>query len=242
MLIGPQNPAPTVAAVRSRIAAAARAVGRDPGSVTLIAVSKTQSAERVLAVATAGVTDFGENYLKEGAAKMDLLPALPVRWHFIGAIQANKTRAIAERFAWVHSIDRFALARRLSEQRPFHAPPLEVCIQVSLAPEPGKAGVSEQGLAELAARVAELPRLRLRGLMCLPPPQHEVAAQRALFARVRQLRDGLQPLGLALDTLSMGMSGDFEAAIAEGATHVRIGTALFGPRPPPPRPSDTHGE
>jgi pyridoxal phosphate enzyme (YggS family) len=238
MLIGPQNPALLLASVRSRIAAAAVAAGRNPDSVTLIAVAKAQSAERVLAAATAGVTDFGENYPQEAAAKIDGLRELPVRWHFIGAIQANKTRSIAERFDWVHGIDRFLVARRLSEQRPFHAPPLEVCIQVKLVPEPGKAGVTEDGLAELAARVAELPRLRLRGLMCVPPPQRDIAAQRALFARLRNLLAGLNAGGLALDTLSMGMSADFEAAIAEGATQVRIGTALFGAREPTLRPRE----
>jgi pyridoxal phosphate enzyme (YggS family) len=206
--------------------------------VTLIAVSKAQSAERVLAAATAGVTDFGENYLQEAAAKIDALRELPVRWHFIGAIQSNKTRTIAERFDWVHGIDRLVVARRLAEQRPFHAPPLEVCIQVALVPEPGKAGVAEPALAELAARVADLPRLRLRGLMCVPPPQRDIAAQRAVFARLRHLLAGLNEHGLTLDTLSMGMSADFEAAIAEGATQVRIGTALFGAREPALRPRE----
>jgi pyridoxal phosphate enzyme (YggS family) len=242
MLIGPQNPELLLTAVRSRIAAAALAAGRSPDTVTLIAVSKGQSAEKVLAAATAGVTDFGENYLKEAVTKMDLLRELPLRWHFIGAIQANKTRTIAERFDWVHGIDRFSVARRLSEQRPFHGPPLDVCIQVKLVPEPRKAGAPEQGLAELAARVAQLPRLRLRGLMCVPPPQCDIAAQRAVFGRLRDLLIGLNAGGLALDTLSMGMSADFEAAIAEGATQVRIGTALFGAREPSaPRP-DTHGD
>jgi pyridoxal phosphate enzyme (YggS family) len=242
MLIGPQNPALNVAEVRSRIAAAALAAGRDPASVTLIAVSKTQSAEKVLAAATAGVTDFGENYLQEAVAKMDQLHALPVHWHFIGAIQANKTRSIAERFTWVHGIDRLSIARRLSEQRPFHAPPLQVCIQVSLEPEPGKAGVPPQDVAELAARIAELPRLRLRGLMCVPPPQRDLAAQRAVFARLKALLASLNCTGLTLDTLSMGMSADFEAAIAEGATQVRVGTALFGARAPPRPRSETNGD
>jgi pyridoxal phosphate enzyme (YggS family) len=196
----------------------------------------------VLAAATAGVTDFGENYLQEAVAKMDRLQDLPLHWHFIGAIQANKTRTIAERFAWVHGIDRYGIARRLSEQRPFHAPPLDVCIQVALVAEPGKAGIAEQELAGLAVRVAELPRLRLRGLMCVPPPQRDVGAQRAQFARLRHLRDELNAAGLALDTLSMGMSADFEAAIAEGATQVRIGTALFGAREPTRPASDTNGE
>jgi pyridoxal phosphate enzyme (YggS family) len=243
MLIGPQNPALLCAAVRARIAAAALAAGRNPDSVTLIAASKAQSADIVRAAATAGVTDFGENYVQEAVAKMDQLREPPLRWHHIGTIQANKTRIIAERFDWVHGIDRLPVARRLSEQRPFHAPPLDVCIQVSLVPEPGKSGIPAQGLAELAAQVADLPRLRLRGLMCLPPPQRDIAAQRALFARLRQLLGELNAHGLALDTLSMGMSADFEAAIAEGATQVRIGTALFGARAPAARrPPDTNGD
>jgi pyridoxal phosphate enzyme (YggS family) len=230
MLIGPQNPAERVAAVRSRIECIAEASGRDPSSITLVAVAKSQSAESVRRVATAGVTDFGENYLQEAIAKMDALAALGLRWHFIGGIQSNKTRAIAERFDWVHSIDRLAVARRLAEQRPFHAPPLNVCIQVALSAEERKGGVAPERLAELAAAVAALPRLQLRGLMCVPPPQTDPQAQRAVFAELRRARDALNREGAALDTLSMGMSGDFEAAIAEGATCVRIGTALFGAR------------
>jgi PLP dependent protein len=230
MLIGPHNLTLHVNHVRSRIRNAAAASGRDPGAVTLVAVTKSQTAETVRLAATAGVTDFGENYLKEALAKMDLLGDLRLFWHFIGAIQSNKTRAIAERFDWVHSIDRLSVARRLSEQRPFHAPPLNVCIQVALVPEPNKAGVEPAALAPLAADIAELPRMRLRGLMCLPPPQPDAAAQRAIFARLRKLAADLNAGGLKLDTLSMGMSGDFESAIAEGATLVRIGTALFGPR------------
>ena len=230
MLIGPHNLTLHVNHVRSRIRNAAVASGRDPGAVTLVAVTKTQTAETVRLAATAGVTDFGENYLKEALAKMELLGDLRLLWHFIGAIQSNKTRAIAERFDWVHSIDRLGVARRLSEQRPFHAPPLNVCIQVALVPEPNKAGVEPAALASLAAGIAELPRMRLRGLMCLPPPQSDAAAERAIFARLRKLAGDLNAGGLKLDTLSMGMSGDFESAIAEGATLVRIGTALFGAR------------
>jgi PLP dependent protein len=230
MLIGPHNLMLHVNHVRSRIDSAAAASGRDPGAVTLVAVTKAQTAETVRLAATAGVTDFGENYLKEALAKMDLLGDMRLLWHFIGAIQSNKTRAIAERFDWVHSIDRLDVARRLSEQRPFHAPPLNVCIQVALVPEPNKAGVAPAALKPLALGVSELPRMRLRGLMCLPPPQPDAAAERAIFARLRQLKEDLNAGGLKLDTLSMGMSGDFESAIAEGATLVRIGTALFGPR------------
>jgi pyridoxal phosphate enzyme (YggS family) len=230
MLIGPQNLTLHVNHVRSRIRSAASAAGRDPAAVTLVAVTKAQTAESVRLAATAGVTDFGENYLQEATAKMLQLADLPLTWHFIGAIQSNKTRAIAERFAWVHGVDRLGVARRLAEQRPFHAPPLNICIQVALEPEPTKGGVSPEALPELAAAVALLPRITLRGLMCLPPPQPDVGAERAVFARLRRALQDLNAGGLKLDTLSMGMSGDFESAIAEGATLVRIGTALFGSR------------
>jgi pyridoxal phosphate enzyme (YggS family) len=206
------------------------AAGRDPAAVTLVAVTKAQTAETVRGAATAGVTDFGENYLQEAVAKMDALRDLPLRWHFIGGIQSNKTRALAERFDWVHTIDRLSVARRLSEQRPFHAPPLNLCIQVKLVPEPNKGGVDPGEIRPLAAAAAELPRVRLRGLMCIPPPQADPGAERAVFARLRSLQEELNAGGHKLDTLSMGMSGDFESAIAEGATLVRIGTALFGSR------------
>jgi pyridoxal phosphate enzyme (YggS family) len=230
MLIGPQNLTLHVNHVRSRIRSAAIAAGRDPESITLVAVTKAKSAESVRLAATAGVTDFGENYLQEAQAKIDQLADLKLKWHFIGGIQSNKTRAIAERFDWVQSVDRFSVARRLSEQRPFHSPPLNVCIQVALVPEPTKGGVAPDELATLAAAVAGLPRLRLRGLMSVPPPQSSAAAERAVFARLRMALEDLNAGGLKLDTLSMGMSGDFESAIAEGATLVRIGTALFGAR------------
>jgi PLP dependent protein len=230
MLIGPQNSTLLVNYVRSRIRQAALAAGRDPAAVTLVAVTKAQTAETIRLAATAGVTDFGENYLQEALAKMDQVADLALRWHFIGGIQSNKTRAIAERFDWVHSIDRLSIARRLSAQRPFHAPPLNLCIQVELVPEPNKGGVPPSEVALLAAAAAELPRVRLRGLMCVPPPQANAAAERALFGRLRTLLEDLNAGGLKLDTLSMGMSGDYESAIAEGATLVRIGTALFGNR------------
>jgi pyridoxal phosphate enzyme (YggS family) len=230
MLIGPQNLTLHVNHVRSRMRSAAIAAGRDPASVTLVAVTKAKTAESVRFAATAGVTDFGENYLQEALAKMDRLADLRLQWHFIGAIQSNKTRSIAERFDWVHSVDRLNVARRLSEQRPFHAPPLNVCLQVALVPEPTKGGVSPDALAALAAAVAELPRIQLRGLMCVPPPQPSPTAERAVFARLRVALQDLNAGGLKLDTLSMGMSADFESAIAEGATLVRIGTALFGSR------------
>jgi PLP dependent protein len=230
MLIGPQNSTLHVNYVRSRINQAATAAGRDPAAVTLVAVTKAQTAETIGLAATAGVTDFGENYLQEALAKMDQFTGLPLLWHFIGGIQSNKTRAIAERFDWAHSIDRLSIARRLSEQRPFHAPPLNLCIQVELVPEPNKGGIEPGAVRQLAASVAELPRVCLRGLMCVPPPQANVAAERAVFARLRNLLEELNANGHKLDTLSMGMSGDFESAIAEGATLVRIGTALFGHR------------
>jgi pyridoxal phosphate enzyme (YggS family) len=230
MLIGPQNLAVHVNHVRSRIRRAALSVGRDPDSVILIAVSKSKPAESVREVATAGVTDFGENYLQEAILKQGELADLPLHWHFIGGLQSNKTRAVAERFHWVHSIDRFSVARRLSEQRPFHAAPLNLCIQVAVVPEPTKGGVDPGSLPDLAAKTADLPRVTLRGLMCVPPPQPTVAAERAVFAQLRTLKERLNAQGHQLDTLSMGMSGDFESAIVEGATHVRIGTALFGSR------------
>ena len=230
MLIGPQNSTLHVNYVRSRIRSAAIAAGRDPESVTLVAVSKAKPAESVRLAATAGVTEFGENYLQEALAKQDLLADLNLTWHFIGGIQSNKTRAIAERFHWVQSVDRLSIARRLSEQRPFHAAPLNVCIQVALIHESTKGGVAPEALPELAAAVAALPRLKLRGLMCVPPPQPDVAAERAVFGRLAQALAALNAGGLALDTLSMGMSADFESAIAEGATLVRIGSALFGAR------------
>src|SRR5271168_1530182 len=191
MLIGPQNSTLQVNEVRSRILKAATAAGRDPASVTLVAVSKSQTAESMRLAATAGVTDFGENYLQEALPKMDGLAALSLRWHFIGAIQSNKTRAIAERFDWVHSIDRLSIARRLSEQRPFHAPLLNLCIQVALVPEPTKGGIEPLHLAELALRTAELPRVRLRGLMCVPPPQPDARTERSVFSRLRVLLDEL---------------------------------------------------
>ncbi len=230
MLIGPQNLTAPLSRIRSQIAHAAQAAGRDPTSVTLVAVTKDKAAEYVRAAATLGVTDFGENYVKEALGKMDELADLPVRWHFIGALQSNKTRPVAERFAWVHSLDRMSVARRLSEQRPFHAPLLNVCLQVALVDEAAKGGVEPAALAELAHAVAALPKLKLRGLMCLPPALPDEPAQRAMFARLRRHLEELNSQGLGLDTLSMGMSADFQAAIAEGATHVRIGTALFGSR------------
>lgn len=222
--------------LRDRMAAAARSAGRSVDSVTLLAVSKGQPAELIRAAAAAGVTDIGESYLTEALDKMEQVADLPLTWHFIGRLQANKTRPIAERFAWVHGLDRLKIAERLSAQRPYHAPALNVCLQVSLAGEATKGGVAPAEAPELAAAVAALPRLALRGLMCIPPEETDPGRQRAWFASLRALRDTLNAGGLRLDTLSMGMSGDFEAAIQEGATLVRIGTALFGPRPERPTP------
>jgi pyridoxal phosphate enzyme (YggS family) len=231
MLLGPQNLPENLQHVRTRIAAAAQCAGRSVDSITLVAVSKSQPAAAVLAAARAGLRDFGENYLKEALAKRDALPELSLTWHFIGQIQSNKTQPIAQAFAWVHGVDRLRIAQRLAAQRPFYAPPLNVCLQVNIAGEPGKGGASPPELPALAAAVAALPRLALRGLMCVPPPQTEPAAQRHWFAETRRLFERLNAAGARLDTLSMGMSADFEAAILEGATIVRVGTALFGERP-----------
>jgi hypothetical protein len=210
--------------------AAARA-GRNAYSVTLLAVTKAQPPATVRAAADCGLEHFGESYLQEALGKLDALQDRPLVWHFVGHIQANKTRPIAERFAWVHAVDRLKIAARLSEQRPHHAPPLNVCLQVRLGDEAGKGGVAADELAGLAREVARLPRLRLRGLMCIPPEETDRERQRVWFRDLRQLYGALTAGGAALDTLSMGMSGDFEAAIEEGATIVRVGTALFGPRP-----------
>jgi hypothetical protein len=230
MLTGPQFLAANIEAVRSRIVAAARAAGRPPESVTLIGVTKGQPAELVAAAREAGLTDLGENYVQEALAKIASVPRPGLTWHFIGQLQANKTRPIAEQFDWVHTVDRLKLAERLSAQRPFHGPPLTVCLQVKLADEAGKGGVAPAELPALARAVAALPRLALRGLMCVPPPSDDLAVQRGYFARLRELAEALRRDGLTLDVLSMGMSADLEAAVLEGATHVRIGTALFGPR------------
>ncbi|MEB2327618.1 MAG: YggS family pyridoxal phosphate-dependent enzyme [Pseudomonas sp.] len=216
-----------IAKVAARIREAAQAAGREPSTVGLLAVSKTQPASAVREAFAAGLADFGENYLQEALEKQALLADVPLTWHFIGPIQSNKTKPIAEHFAWVHSVDRLKIAQRLSDQRPAHLPPLNVCLQVNVSDEQSKSGCSESEARELVAAISALPRLHLRGLMCIPAPSDDPAAQRAAFARLRRLRDELDP---RMDTLSMGMSQDLEAAIAEGATWVRIGTALFGAR------------
>ena len=222
------------ARVEQRIQEACRQAGRDREEVQLIAVSKTRNPEEIRALHALGQRRFAENYVQEFVAKCDALTDLDPapEWHFIGALQANKTRSVAERAAWAHGIDRLKIAERLSRQRPTGMPPLQVCLQVDLSGEPGKGGVSPQETGPLAESVASLPNLVLRGLMAIPAPAGHLPEQRRPFARLRELRDTLNTRGLALDTLSMGMSDDLEAAILEGATQVRIGTALFGPRGP----------
>jgi pyridoxal phosphate enzyme (YggS family) len=217
--------------VRARIVAAAARYGRNVDSVTLVAVGKGHPAEALRAAAHAGIEHFGESYLKEALEKIPALEDLQITWHFIGQIQANKTRPIAEHFAWVHGVDRLRIAQRLCDQRPYHAPPLNVCLQVKVGAEESKAGVEVAELLALAGQVAALPRLQLRGLMCLPPPEQDPERQRHWLAIVRHAFESLNAAGIRLDTLSMGMSDDLEAAVAEGSTMLRIGTALFGPRP-----------
>jgi hypothetical protein len=219
--------AENIAKVGARIREAAQASQRNFADIGLLAVSKTKPAAAIREAHAAGIRDFGENYLQEALEKQVELSDLPLIWHFIGPIQSNKTRPIAEHFDWVHSVDRLKIAQRLSDQRPAQLPPLNICLQVNVSAEDSKSGCSPAELAQLAGAVAALPNLRLRGLMAIPEPTDDVAAQHAAFARLRQLRDDLE---LDLDTLSMGMSHDLEAAIAEGATWVRIGTALFGAR------------
>ena len=219
-----------LAQVKARVHAAALACGRDPAAITLMAVSKTQSPQAVREVAQAGQRDFGENYVQEALDKQQAVALLELIWHFIGPIQSNKTRGIAENFAWVHSVDRLKVAERLSAQRPITAHALNVCIEVNVSGEASKSGVLPEALAPLADEVAVLPQLKLRGLMAIPAPTTDPAQQRAAFRQVRELFDGLNTRGHHLDTLSMGMSADLEAAITEGATIVRVGTAIFGLR------------
>ncbi|WP_121043770.1 YggS family pyridoxal phosphate-dependent enzyme [Herbaspirillum sp. 1130] len=220
--------------VQQQIAQAAGQAGRAPSSVQLLAVSKTFGPEAVAEAVAAGQRAFGENYLQEALDKIAALPALvpdtPLQWHFIGPIQSNKTRPIAEHFDWVHSVDRLKIAQRLSEQRPEELDALNICLQVNISAEASKSGLTPEELPEVAAQVAQLPRLRLRGLMAIPAPSDDMKQQRAAFAAVRGLYEQLRTGGLALDTLSMGMSADLEAAVAEGATIVRVGSAIFGAR------------
>ena len=221
-------------AVEATIAAAAEACGRPRASVQLLAVSKTFPMEAVLEAIAGGQRAFGENYLQEGVEKIAAVaraqPDTPVEWHFIGPIQSNKTRPIATSFAWVHTVERLKIAQRLSEQRPPEMGPLNICLQVNISGEATKSGATPAELPELARQVAALPNLRLRGLMAIPEAQTDPALQRAAFARLRVLADSLRAGGMPIDTLSMGMSGDMAAAIAEGATIVRVGSAIFGSR------------
>lgn len=230
MTAADSTPVERLHAVQARIADAAAEAGRTPAAVCLLAVSKTFDAAAVRAMAACGQREFGENYLQEALEKQAALRDLPLIWHFIGPIQSNKTRAIAENFSWAHGIDRLKIAERLSAQRPDGLPPLQVCIEVNVSGEASKGGVAPAELPALADAVSKLPRLRLRGLMAIPAPASDMGAQRAAFRQVREALDALIARGHALDTLSMGMSADLEAAIREGATIVRIGTALFGER------------
>ena len=217
-------------AVNRAVSGAVTVAGRAPGSVRLLAVSKTFPAAAVRAAYGAGQTTFGENYLQEALDKIEALADLPIEWHFIGPIQSNKTRPIAEHFDWVHSVDRLKVAERLSAQRPPQLAPLNICLQVNVSGEASKSGVAPEEVPALAQTLSRLPRLRLRGLMAIPAPTDDPAGQREPFRRMRDLLETLNARGLQLDTLSMGMSHDFPAAIMEGATMVRIGTAIFGAR------------
>jgi pyridoxal phosphate enzyme (YggS family) len=216
--------------IQDLLAKAMAEAKRPPEALRLLAASKTQSAETVLQAISAGQRDFGENFAKEGIDKMAATGRDDLVWHFIGHIQSNKTRLIAKHFAWVHTVDRFKIAQRLSQQRPLDADPLNICIEVNIDAEEGKSGVAAEDTLQLARAIAELPKLRLRGLMCIPAVRDDPEQQREPFARLRKLAEHLADEGIETDTLSMGMTGDFVPAIQEGATIVRIGTALFGPR------------
>ena len=216
--------------VKDRIVRVAQSIGRQPNEITLLAASKTNPADALREAWVAGQTIFGENYLQEALAKMPALADLPIEWHFIGPIQSNKTRRIAENFAWVHGVDRAKVADRLSKDRSESLPPLQVCLQVNVSGEDSKSGVEPEELAALAAHVVNLPHLRLRGLMAVPELTTATALQRSQFHLLRELYEQLKRDGYELDTLSMGMSEDMDIALAEGATMVRVGTAIFGPR------------
>jgi hypothetical protein len=219
-----------LADIRGRVSRALDRVGRNHDDVMIVAVSKQQSVERIAAAHRAGQIHFGESYVQEALPKMDALRELPIVWHYIGPVQGNKTRPIAERFQWVHSVDRAKVAERLSAQRPYHAPPLNVLLQVNLGAEPQKFGARSEEVADLAALIRTLPRLVLRGLMGIPPADASRENATRYFDALRALRLELAGGGIVTDTLSMGMSADFETAIASGSTCVRIGTAIFGPR------------
>lgn len=217
-------------AVKARMSAAAQAAGLNPDGIALLAVSKTFPPEAIRQAAESGQRRFGESYVQEALRKIEALADLDIEWHFIGPLQSNKTRAVAEHFAWVHSLDRLKAAQRLSAARGPQRVPLQVCIQVNVSGEQSKSGVAPDQVSALAKAVADLPNLGLRGLMAIPEPTDDVALQRRRFSELRRLKESLCAQGLYLDTLSMGMSGDLEAAIAEGATVVRVGTAIFGER------------
>jgi pyridoxal phosphate enzyme (YggS family) len=222
--------APQLQTVRARIDAACLAAGREVGSVRLLAVSKTFGPEAVAQAFALGQTAMGENYITEAVHKITTLRDLPIEWHCIGPIQSNKTRVVAEHFAWVQSLDRLKIAQRLSEQRPAHCPPLNVCLQVNVDAGANKSGLAPDEVLALARAVAALPNLKLRGLMCIPEPAPNFIAAHATFQRARALFDALNQANFALDTLSMGMSADLEAAVHAGSTMVRVGTAIFGGR------------
>ncbi|MFY8015024.1 MAG: YggS family pyridoxal phosphate-dependent enzyme [Limnohabitans sp.] len=219
-----------LAQVRKRIELAVLAAGRPADAVSLLAVSKTMPAQAVRDAFAAGQLAFGENYIQEGVDKIASLADLPLVWHCIGPIQSNKTKLVAENFAWVHSIDRLKIAERLSAQRPAHLPTLQICLQVNVDGGSNKSGVTPTDLLALAQAVAQLPNLQLRGIMTIPEPAENEAAARSVHRQAKALFDSLNAAGLKLDTLSMGMTGDLEAAIAEGSTCVRVGTAIFGHR------------
>ncbi|MGD9888248.1 MAG: YggS family pyridoxal phosphate-dependent enzyme [Halothiobacillaceae bacterium] len=225
------NPCARLRQVEQRVRRAQDAAKGIAGTAQILAVSKGVTPERLRAINACGQAAFGESYLQEARTKQEALSDLAIEWHFIGPVQANKTRPIAEHFAWVHSVDRLRIAERLSQQRPAHLPPLNICIQVNIDIEASKAGVLPDDLPALAHAIKALPNLRLRGLMAIPRATHDVATQNDAFRRVRLLQEQLCRESLALDTLSMGMSDDLEAAVAQGATWLRIGTAIFGARP-----------
>lgn len=219
-----------ISAVRQRIAVAAQVCARAPENIALLAVSKTRTSQEIAEAVSAGLTAFGENYLQEALPKIEALRELPLQWHFIGPVQSNKTRDLAAHFDWVQSVDRLKIARRLSEQRAGYGPPLNICVQVNIDREPQKAGVLPEGALSLCQAITELPRLRLRGIMVIPEASDDTGKQFARFSTAHALFAQLNSAGLALDTLSMGMSNDLEAAIRAGSQMVRIGTDIFGPR------------